>query len=290
MLLLATLPLSACGSDDDEPSAAPSGSTSPTAAPAAPEMAITGVDYGFQVSGSMAAGLTKISFTNAGKEMHMTGLGKLQAGKKLADVQAALKSGEEAAFETVFDEKEGDSNAPQVLSPGYSASTYMTLSAGTYTLICFVPAADGKAHYEKGMLSEFTVAAATSTTAAVAPKASAELVFANGKLTGPASLPAGKTVFRVTTDANHELIGLIPLNGATPEQALAYIEAKFESDKPPTGPDLGAIGLQIHDFDAGEEIVFELDLKPGTLMLGCELEGEKEGDPKHAERLVVTVT
>lgn len=288
LLLLATLPLSACGSDDDEPAAAASKTASPTAAPAPPELSIKAVEYGFQVSGPLTAGMTKISFTNAGKEVHMTGLGKMKEGKTLADVQAALKSGEEAAFNAVFDEKEGDANAPQALSPGLSATTYTNLSAGKYSLICFIPAPDGKSHYEKGMLSELTVAAAASAEAIAAPNASVELTFANGKLTGPASVPAGKTVFKVTSDANHELIGLIPLNGATPEQALAYIEAKFESDKPPTGPELGAIGLQLHDFDAGEEIYFELDLQPGKLMLGCEL--EDGGKPKHSERLIISVT
>lgn len=290
-LILATaLPLaSACSDGADEPGAAAPTSAAPTTAsptPTVPEIAITGVDYGFQVTGTATAGTTKISFTNAGKEEHMTGLGKIAAGKTLADVQTALKSGEESAFETVFDEKEGDKDAPQVLSPGYSASTYTTLSEGTYALICFIPAPDGKSHYEKGMLSELKVSAATGPSVAP-PTATVELSFKAGKLTGPATLPAGKTLFKVTTDANHELLGVVGLGGKTPEQGLAYFEAKFEG-KPPTGPPAGALVLQLHDFEPGEEILFEMELTAGPVMFLCQL--ESDGKPKHTEKLIVTVT
>ncbi|HVF19883.1 MAG TPA: hypothetical protein VNA14_06540, partial [Mycobacteriales bacterium] len=243
ILLLATLPLAACGSgsDDDEPAADAGRSASPTAVPTPPELHITGVDYGFQVMGAATAGMTKITFQNAGKEEHMTGLGKLLANKTFADVQAGLKSGTEDWFVSVFDELEGDKDAPQVLSPGYSASTYTTLSEGTYALICFIPAPDGKSHYEKGMLSEIKVGAAAGPSVAP-PTPTVELAFKAGKLTGPATLPAGKTLFKVTTDANHELIGVVGLGGKTPEQGLAYFEAKFEG-KPPTGPAQGALVL-----------------------------------------------
>ena len=289
VILAALLPFAAACGDDDEPSAtsttapaSPSASPSPTV----PEVHITGVEYGFQVMGTASAGMTKITFENAGKEEHMTGLGKLIAGKTLADVQTALKSGEESAFGTVFDEKEGDKDAPQVLSPGYSASTYTTLSEGTYALICFIPAPDGKSHYEKGMLSEIKVGAATA--ASVAPPTPAfELSFKAGKLTGPATVPAGKTVFEVTTDANHELVGVVGLDGKTPEQGLAYFEAKFEG-KPPTGPAHGALVLLLHDFEPGEEILVEMDLQPGPVMFVCML--ENEGAPKHTEKLTITVT
>ncbi|HVE97816.1 MAG TPA: hypothetical protein VNA12_01400 [Mycobacteriales bacterium] len=290
LILAVVLPLAgACSDGADNPSAvttstAPSASASPT--PTVPELAITGVDYAFQVTGTATAGMTKISFTNAGKEEHMTGMGKLVAGKTLADVQTALKSGEESAFGAVFDEKEGDKDAPQLLSPGYSAATYTTLSEGTYALICFIPAPDGKSHYEKGMLSEIKVTAATSATA-VPPTPAFELSFKDGKLDGPETLPAGKTVFNVTTDANHELIGVVGLGGKTPDEGLAYIEAKFEG-KPPTGPAQGAVVLQLHDFEPNEQIVVEMDLPPGPVMFVCQL--ENDGTPKHTEKLTITVT
>lgn len=289
-LLLTALPLlAACGEDEGKKTAAPGATTSPspTPAPTVPELAITGVDYGFQVTGTVSAGLTKISFTNAGKEEHMTGLGKLQPGKTLGDVQAALKSQDEKAFGAVFDEKEGDKDAPQVMSPGYTATTYTQLTEGTYALICFIPSPDGKSHYDKGMLSTVNVGPAASAPAAPAPTAAVELVFKGGKLTGPATLPAGKTVFKVTTDANHELFGVVGLNGKSVDQVSAYFDAKF-SGKAPSGPPHGAIVLGLHDFEVGEEILFELDLKPGPVGFICEL--ENDGAKAHNEKLVITVT
>ncbi|HVE64741.1 MAG TPA: hypothetical protein VNB94_13195 [Mycobacteriales bacterium] len=294
ILLAAMVPLTACGDDSGDATSAPTGRSSasvaptgaaPSPSPTVPELAITGVDYGFQVSGSPIAGLTKISFSNAGKEEHMTGLGKIKTGKTLADVQAALKSNEEAAFEGVFDEAEGDKDAPQVLSPGYAASTYTTLTEGTYALICFIPAPDGKSHYEKGMITELKVGAAAGP-AAPAPAPTAELSFKAGKLTGPATLPAGRTVFKVTTDANHELLGVVGLDGKTPQQGLDYFEAKFEG-KAPAGPPQGALVLQLHDFEPADSILVEMDLTPGQVMFVCQL--ENEGQPKHTEKLVITV-
>ncbi len=288
-VLAAVLPLAtACGDDDTtaQPSPAPT-SASPEAT--MPELAITGVDYGFTIAGSVTAGMTKISFTNAGAEEHMTGLGKIKAGKTLADVQAALKNQQdEGAFAAVFDDKEGDKDAPQVLSPGRAMSTYTTLSEGTYALVCFLPAPDGKSHHEKGMIAEVKVGPATAGAAVAPPTGAVELTFAGGKLSGPASLPAGKTLFSVKTDANHELLGVIGLGGKTPEQGFAYFEKKFEGDKPPTGPAEGAIVAQLHDFNPGETILFELELTTGPVLFFCQL--ENDGAKKHAEKLTITVT
>ena len=106
----------------------------------------------------------------------------------------------------------------------------------------------------------------------------------------PVTLPAGKTLFSVTTDGNDELLAVIGLNGKTPEQGFAYFEKKFESETPPTGPAEGAIVANLHDFEKGETILFELDLTAGPLLFLCQLEGENEGDKKHEEKLTITVT
>ena len=285
--LLAMAPLAACSDGADKPLPA-----ADSARPDVPELEITGLDYAFEVKGSPTAGLMKISFTNEGKEEHMTGLGRLRDGQTIADVERALQSGDESAFGAVFHEEEGDLDAPQVLSPGYAASTYTSLNAGTYALVCFIPSPDGAPHFAKGMLSELTVAPApTGETdrAEVLDDEVVELSFADGELTGPSTLPAGRTTFGVSTDANHELIGVVGLDGKTPDEGYAYIEAKFGGESPPTGPAEGAIVLQLHDFEPGDDIVFELDLPKGDVMFLCTLQGEESAAP-HEEKLTVTVT
>jgi len=79
--------LAACGDDDDEP-AAPAETTTPAPQGSA-TVTIDMVDYGYQVSGPLIAGGT-LKFANKGNEFHMVGMGRLKAGKTMADLQKAL--------------------------------------------------------------------------------------------------------------------------------------------------------------------------------------------------------
>ncbi len=56
-----------------------------------PEVTIAGTEYSFAAPAQLNAGLVAVTFVNKGKEPHQLQFARLQDGKTLADLQAALK-------------------------------------------------------------------------------------------------------------------------------------------------------------------------------------------------------
>ncbi|MDZ4864063.1 MAG: hypothetical protein SGJ01_11525 [Gemmatimonadota bacterium] len=66
--------------------------------PATPQqVAITATDFTFAGPDSIAPGVARITMVNAGAQSHHLILGRLDDGKTVADVQAAMKEDPEAA-------------------------------------------------------------------------------------------------------------------------------------------------------------------------------------------------
>lgn len=113
---------------------------------------ITGTDFAFAVESPMTAGDHVISFANAGAQGHEATLFKLNEGATAAEIAAAFAPG-------------GSGQPPALpiggvvtVAPQDAQSFPVTLDAGRYALICFLPdPATGKAHAELGMMAEFDV-------------------------------------------------------------------------------------------------------------------------------------
>jgi hypothetical protein len=111
-------------------------------------------DYGFEVSG-LKAGVNNVSYSNAGKEVHIAVMTKLMPGKTLADAQKAFGAdGPPPAG--VFDE--GATNFASVLPPGGKQTMDLELTKGTYVFVCFISDKNGKPHFMSGMIKEVPIA------------------------------------------------------------------------------------------------------------------------------------
>jgi uncharacterized cupredoxin-like copper-binding protein len=118
---------------------------------------IAASEYTFATSG-FVAGNNKVTFKNAGRQLHHVIMMPISAGKTLDDVKKALS-------------EEGDPTGPPpvdfskavvgaVLDPGVQEFFTADLQAGTtYALICFIPdkGTAGPSHAAKGMLVELKV-------------------------------------------------------------------------------------------------------------------------------------
>jgi uncharacterized cupredoxin-like copper-binding protein len=109
------------------------------------------VDYGFTVTGALNAGEHTIKVTNTGPQAHELVLARLAPGKTSKDLEAWI------------DKPMGPPPASAVggmvaIEPGISSYFTTTLTAGNYTLLCFVPdSKDGKPHVAHGMVKDITV-------------------------------------------------------------------------------------------------------------------------------------
>lgn len=290
VVLVAAALLAACGDDDEKPTASGGGSsaTSTTAAStsgsgagaekASDAVTVTMHDFAFQVSGALAAG-GSIDLKNAGEQLHMMGIGKLKAGATVAQVRDALAKANP--------QQEGDPTGGLIeeevgwpgsfVSPGHEVTlSAANLQPGTYALICFLPTeGTGEPHFAKGMISEFDVAAGSSTPAA--PKADATYKVTPGQpMTGPATLTAGRHTIEVTgdVDISKQEPQLVRAQSAdqTPTQINDEINKYFAAleggDTPPPKGTGEAVAKYIpfNGFDIGgaKSVWFTYDFEPGV--------------------------
>ena len=261
-------------------------------------LAVDMKEYSYALSGQLQAGTSTVSLKNSGAELHMAAFSLLKDGKTEADVQAALRSEDDSALESVV---EAQLDAPgTVLSPGRSEKvTTDLLGAGTYAIICFIPTAGESApipHAAKGMLATFTVAPGAVEGKAARPDA--EYTIDDGRNDGPPTLKAGENALRMTSAGAgpHEFIVARKSTPSTTYDDIdTFFTDLFESDKaPPTGyadTAPGIIAASSFDVATGKTILVTVDLEPGDYLIGCALSGEEEGDKDHTgEMLEVKVT
>lgn len=124
---------------------------------AATTVAVDAIDYGFEVDGAItAAGNYVLDLSNQGGEEHEWVVFRLAEGTTYQDAVAWLE-------ENADSEQEPDFFAGPPVVGGFAApqgrvEAAATFEAGTYMMICMIPAEDGVAHIAKGMHTEITVA------------------------------------------------------------------------------------------------------------------------------------
>ena len=195
--LLMGAALAACGDDSGSSSAttgASAGTTASGGSSSAGSLTVKASEYKFDVSGSAAAGFTKVTFENDGKEPHILVAVKLQPGKTVADALPLLEQQVEpdpAALAAVFD---GDPNTafygtPGLLAPGGSQTTIADLPAGNYAFVCFLNSPDGQPHFSLGMAKDFTVADSGGTSNP--PQTDGTITITADKITAPDGVKSG---------------------------------------------------------------------------------------------------
>jgi hypothetical protein len=113
---------------------------------------VEGTEYAYVTPGSIEGGVVSMEFANTGEEPHEYAMGRLEPGKTLDDFRNELTAGgDEEPTSGV------DVGGVPLLSAGEQVTITRSLQPGTYVLVCFVPAPDGKTHFEHGMIGSFDV-------------------------------------------------------------------------------------------------------------------------------------
>lgn len=249
---LAALALGACGKttavkDPD------------TGKPAANALNVKAHEYMFDVTGEVKTGFVTIDVTNTGKELHHAIVTKLGEGKTLEDLKAYIQKGEDGPPPEWLDDSPADMN---LLGQGESASvTFEAKDPGTYTLLCFIPGADGAPHVAKGMMAGFEV---TEGSGGTAPKADAVVEMTEYKFSELHPKAGEVTLeFKNAGKEEHDFALVSFAEG----KGLKDVDPWFQGGLKDPAPAKFFGGT--HTIEPGKSMFFTADLKAGTYSLVC---------------------
>jgi len=116
---------------------------------------IVASEYKFTTDG-LKAGANRVTFDNAGEELHHAIAAPINDGKTIADVKKFFMSEGVPSGPPPVDFEAGVGTA--VLDGGAKEVTDLELKAGRYAFVCFIPDREGgPPHFVKGMLQEVEI-------------------------------------------------------------------------------------------------------------------------------------
>lgn len=261
-----------------------------------PDLAITAVEYAFEMPATVEAGWTHVLLDNQGMMDHHAMFLRPQEGSTIEDVQAALDSGDFGAILATAVSAGG----PNV-GPMHQASVAMNLEVGQYMVVCLIPNEEGIPHYALGMhsLLEVTEGAADSTP----PEADATISLFEMAFDGlPTDATAGTHVWEVVNNGTqiHEVVILQLAEGVTIDQAIEGFTAPppppvaspvvdqtvaSPAAEAPMGAPFVAIG-GIAPMSPGETNYAVLDLVAGDYVAICFVPDAETGAPHFAMGMI----
>lgn len=269
--LAALVLLAACGKSEKQAAeAAP-------AAPAQPAvLTVTAKDYAFVMPDTIAPGVTTVELADSGKEMHQIQIFRLDSGKTMQDLEAALQKPD-----TPFPAWLVGVGGPNAIMPGASAQATLDLPAGHYVGMCFVPSPDGIPHFAKGMIHPLEVTGTPGT--ATMPAADVTIKEVDYAFEPTPALTAGHHTIRVVNAGtqDHELVLFKMLPGKTAADLQAWAQGGMKTPPPFTAE--GGMGT----LPVGGEGNFDVTLDAGNYVMVCFVPDAKDGKP-HIEHGMVT--
>lgn len=251
--------------------------------PKATQITITTSEYTFNAPESFTGGLVELTLDNSsGGEPHEAELALLDEGKTLADYQAALDAGGPPP------EWAHAAGGPGPVSPGETAVYTANFAAGTYVMVCHVPASDGQAHLEKGMVAETTV---TEGEDGELPAADVTIETQEFAFVGAEDLAAGEQTVHVTNAG--EQPHHIAMFALTEGKTAADLTAFFGADAPSGPPPFAGIPGLVATMAPGSEMTRTLELDAGTTVaLICFIPdaNDPKGTPHFAKGMLTEVT
>ena len=247
-------------------------------APAEPAVVtITARDFAFTLPDTIQSGVTKIVLVNEGPTIHHAQLIRLEQGKTIADLEAALKAGGPPPAWAI------DMGGPNPPPTGGSSSTVQRLEPGNYAVVCFVDVPDHVPHFAKGMARGFVVAPGTSNAAEPAPTVT--MTVSDYSFVTDTALTAGRQMVKVvnTGPQSHE-VTLFKLDSAKTLDDFMKYAGTYKGDMPaePVGG--------ITSVRPGTTNYFEVNLSPGEYVLICFVPDSKDGKPHFRHGMLQKLT
>jgi hypothetical protein len=121
----------------------------------ATDATITAKDYAFEATG-VKAGKNRLTFENAGDELHHLIAVPIRKGATFAEVKKLFSSNEEPKGPPPVDFENGLATA--VIDSGQKQVAELEFKKGKYALVCFITDREGgPPHVAKGMIDELDV-------------------------------------------------------------------------------------------------------------------------------------
>lgn len=280
LLFVSLLLVAACAAPPPPRAAVPGneGSTPPALA----EVTFIATEYAFDAPESLSAGWTRITLDNQGALPHDLYLFKIEEGKTMDDVMAALETEgppEWADFYGITEAAAGES--------GWFAAN---LTPGGYVYLSFGQAEEGPPDAAQGMAGMLTVTGTAATGAApLAADASIELIDYQFVVNG---LRAGEQVLRVSNTGTelHEVILFKLREGKTFADFQAELEKQANGEEM-AEEETAADPMGFAFLSPGVVNYAPQTLEAGEYVLICFLPSPKnEMQPHHALGMVQKVT
>lgn len=229
-------------------------------------------EFGYDAPDTLPAGTVQVSFQNGGTLYHMLQFLQLNDGVSADDLQAAVASG--SAYDALaLGTPAGGANA---IDAGDTQDVTLTLTPGSYVMLCFVYTSDGIPHAQKGMVHPFTVTDEQSP--ATPPAADLTVGAQDYSFDVPAITPGQHTIQFVNQGPQpHEMAVVRLPDNASPDelqQALAGADISDESANDPAG------GLSV--ISPGQASWATVSFTPGTYMFVCYMKDADTGLPHAA--------
>jgi len=236
-------------------------------------------DFGFDAPAQFAAGLVTIHLENQGKELHQAQIVRLEDGKTVQDLAAAMKKHGPTPSWVKF------VGGPNGVAQGQQSNATSVLAPGNYAYLCFIPSPDGVIHAAKGMVQPFEVTASSSAASAALPESdvTVKLVDYDFQLSKP--LTPGKHTILVENGGPqpHEVVLLKLAPGKKVEDFAAWAEGGLKG--PPPAEPLGGVTV----LDKGGRGSFQVELSTGDYGFICFVPDSKDGKPHLAHGMMKTI-
>jgi hypothetical protein len=239
-----------------------------------PVVTVHAKDFGFTAPKTIPAGVTSFKLVNDGQMLHHLQILKLEQGKTLADLQAAMKNpGPPPAWLVSV-------GGPNAAVPGNTIEATLNLEPGNYLIACFIPSpGDPTPHVMKGMIQPLTVTAASGVaqsgaSSADAPTPAVHLVLKDYGFALSKPLHAGKNVIHVMNEGpqDHEAVLVKLAPGKHIVDVNAWVTKESMKGPPPGMPIDGMASLA-----KGRTGIFTANLTPGSYGLICFAPDAKDG-------------
>lgn len=236
-------------------------------------------DFNFEAPDQVAAGLTTFHLVNRGSTLHHMALIRLDAGKTVQDLFAAVQAGGPPPAWA------HDMGGPNAVDPaGGEGNATMVLTPGDYVMLCFVDMPGGVPHVMKGMVHPLKVTE-PAVPAASLPDADVVMRLNDYSFTLSRPITAGRHTVRMENGAaqSHEVEVVKFAPGKTTQDLMAWMQ---NPQGPPPASALGGVA----GMAPGVTESFSMDFTPGHYALLCFIPDAKDGKPHFMHGMVQEFT